>query len=189
MNTRLSAPGPRLDRDRLLGVTHRALSVPPRHPWITRPEPRGRLVARFVLPLELCPTSNEGVRHRAGWQLAKHRKDVLGALKSQVYALRDCLPAFGLRVLTWPVGVFAAPLPGRPQVLAVRFSARAPDAGADWAKTPIDCLTVRHRGVGLIQDDSPYRCDQRQWWEPTPRGERGGWCVVSVWTGEEVQHG
>ena len=131
------------------------LSLPPAHPHIVRPEPAGDLVQQFVLPLELLPTQN-ATRGKAGWAIAKLRKQVYTVMRSQVD--------------DWLVGR-DAPLPGRPFVRCVRFSASEPDRFNDGFKLAIDRLrpTRVHAGktvpgLGLIVDDSPRCIDLHQWW-------------------------
>lgn len=151
------------------------LRDPPTRAHIVRVKPSGRLVNRFALPLELCEPQN---RRRAApaWAMANKRESILQLLASQ---LHHQLPE--------------RPLPGRPIVQCIRFSARAPDAFADSFKLAIDCLCPRrirkHKGiarlipgVGLIADDRPEVCDVRQRWEYVPRGE--GFSVIDVWSGE-----
>jgi hypothetical protein len=80
------------------------------------------------------------------------------------------------------------PLPGRPQVLCVRFSPAQSDPYADWAKSAVDVL-CRPRGsstarrLGIIVDDRPSAADVVQWCEPKPRGAPAGFVVIDVWTG------
>ena len=141
------------------------LSLPPTRPHIQRTRGEGELVARFALPLELCPTTNR-TRHRQAWMLGKLKKDCF----TQMWAQN------GGRVRVYP-------LPGRPMVRAIRFSATEPDAYSDWAKIPIDRLCVRNKGLGFLRDDRPKDLNLFQWWEPAPRGE--GFAYIEVWTGSE----
>jgi len=144
--------------------------TPPAHDWITRPDPAGELVWWCELDLELCPTSNR-TRHGPAWAAARDKERLWKVVQTQA------------RVRRW---AHAAPLPGRPMVLACRLSDKAPDVYSDWAKRPIDMLcqprgrALRHR-LGLIVDDSPSLADVRQWWEPAKRG--AGRVVIEVWTG------
>lgn len=135
------------------------IAAPPAFPWIRRPEFRGRAVAQFVLPLALCPTGNvQLTRSMAGqpWRVGKAKQAVADAMRMQ------CRP-------------WETPLPGRPQVLAVRFSSEPPDRCSDWAKWSIDILCRRtaklRNRLGIIVDDSPRVCDVHTWWEPTKRGK------------------
>jgi hypothetical protein len=134
---------------------------------------RGERIARFVLPLELLPTTNR-TRGAQPW--------VLGALKEKV---------FKLMWLQHP-SIRATPLPGRPQIRAVRFSTSEPDALADWPKIAIDCLAVPRppkklggrskKGLGLIRDDAPRFVDIAQpWWERAR--QREGLALIEVWSG------
>lgn len=142
------------------------LSVPPALPHIVRPERRGLVVARFALPLDLCKPQNSKRREPA-WKSAKHRKAVASAMFLQ------CRPR-------------SVPLPGRPQVLAIRFSSVEPDRFADWAKVPIDVLQIKTAKcktgrLGIIVDDSPRHCDVHQWWEPAK--PKQGFVYIEVRTG------
>lgn len=132
----------------------RVLSSPPAVERIRRPERRGNLVQRFVLPLELAPTTNR-TRHSKPGQQENMKKQILGLFRLQVgafYALR--------------------PLPGRPQVLCCRFSSVEPDAYSDGPKMAVDLLCVpagrRKQGLGLLKDDRPKDAEVVQWWEPAP---------------------
>ena len=143
-----------------------ALSRPPAEPWIERAPPRGSLVARFVLPLELCKPVNR-TRHAINWIHAKRKRAVRQMMAVQYFAQHG--------------DDTKKPLPGRPLIRDVRFSSTPPDACANWAKDAIDALTSRHRGLGYLRDDGQRYCDQRQWWEPAPKGR--GCVLVEVWTG------
>jgi hypothetical protein len=81
------------------------------------------------------------------------------------------------------------PLPGRPQIIATRLSSVEPDACCNWAKLPIDMLTVartingraqQHR-LGIIQDDAPKFVDVSQHWEPAPSG--AGFVYLEIYEG------
>jgi hypothetical protein len=155
----------RLQRFDALSFAESLLARPPAEPWITRPEPHGEIVARFVLPLELCQPQNR-TRHGQSWQLGKLKRDVYLCLLAQN-------------------GPQRAPLPGRPQVLCLRLSSGPCDAYADWAKHAIDALCVpkgrRTHGLGYLRDDGPRDIDLQQWWEPAKRGE--GFCYIEIRTG------
>jgi len=161
------AASPLLLRDRaaLLELADQALSAPPAKPWIRRPVPAGSRVARFVLPLELLQPTNRTGRLAAAqpWRRAKDKAAVWLAMRAQ------CLP--------WD-----APLPGRPQVLCVRFTSVPTDHYADWAKLAVDVLCARKEGslrrLGIIVDDRPSAADVVQWCEPAPGGKR--FCLIEV---------
>jgi hypothetical protein len=135
------------------------LSRPPEREWITRPALRGRPIAQFILPLRLClPTNRTGRAGMAGqpWRIAKLKKEIAQRMRLQ------CTPR-------------DKPLPGRPQVIAVRFSSVEPDRFADWGKIAIDVLckrTAKHRNrLNILEDDRPRCAEVHQWWEYMPRGE------------------
>lgn len=162
----------------------RILSQPPARPWIVRPEPRGELVAGFYLPPELCKPSNH-TRHRSIGHNAKD-KDALWGFMSQQW-------------LKQRAGAPSLPLGGRPQVICVRFTSKAPDAVSDWAKFAVDMLMVAkdrkvtkggvtrlvrdRRRLGIITEDNPEAIELHQYWEPAP--PKDGVCLVRVFTGEE----
>ena len=133
------------------------LREPPAIERIQRPAPRGRYVQGFVLPLELCPTTNR-TRHSKPGQFDGVKKQLLTLMRSQARM-------FGVR---------PEPLPGRPQVLCVRLSVTEPDAYADWAKMAVDALCVpaarRKDGLGFLRDDRPKDAEVIQYWEPAKRG-------------------
>jgi hypothetical protein len=168
---RARSPQPLLllrDRAALLEFADQALSARPAKPWIRRPVPAGSRVARFVLPLELCQPTNRTGRLAAAqpWRRARDKAAVWLAMRAQ------CLP--------WD-----APLPGRPQVLCVRFTSVPTDAYSDWAKSAVDVLTARKEGsprrLGIIVDDRPSAADVVQWCEPAPGGKR--FCLIEVRSG------
>ena len=139
------------------------LSQPPAEDWVSRPEPRGELVQAFALPLEMCPTTN-ATRHAPAWKLGKLKKALYQTMWAQAGGYRR------------------EPLPGRPQVLCVRFTSRIVDACSDWAKFPVDILCVRtlraRQRLGFLVDDSPRHIELHQWSEPAPAGQ--GFCYVQI---------
>jgi len=149
-----------------LDQADRILSGPPAFGHIVRPRRRGQAVARFALPLDLCRPQNR-TRHVHPWRAAKDKSAIRSMLIGQCYAQGQCPRS--------------EPLPGRPQVLAVRFSSVEPDKYADWAKSAVDRLTGKHGGLGYIQDDAPRFVDLHQWWERAPKGE--GFVMLEVRTG------
>jgi hypothetical protein len=132
------------------------LSRPPALPYLRRPEPRGELVARFAVPLELCPTGN-AVRHGKGYRL--------GDMKAALWDLLHIQNRMQTR---------KTPLDGRPQVLCLRLSAVQSDPYCDWAKFPIDMLCapkglIRKHRLGFLAGDRLKEADIWQWWEPSPK--------------------
>lgn len=155
------------DRHTAMAFALDALSRPPAHPSIERPALRGELVARFVLPLRLCPPTNR-TRGRAGWAQAKTKAEAWQMLLAQA----------GFRVRK-------EPLPGRPQVICVRFSPVECDPSSDWAKIPIDLLCIpkgrQKHGLGFLPGDKWSETRSHQRWEPAPRGQ--GCVYIEVRTG------
>lgn len=157
-----------------LRIARERFAVPPPYTRIDRPAFRGDVVARFVLPMALCKSTNM-TRHAPAWQLGRD-KDQL----AQIMALqaRAWTPDRGAR--------WRKALPGRPEVLVCRFSVREPDAYADFAKSAVDILTIpspkRPKRLGLLLEDSPSCVTVRQWWERAPQGE--GFVFLEVRTGD-----
>lgn len=164
---------PPFSRTAALEYADMALSVPPTKPSIQRGQPTGKRVARFVLPMDLCLTTNR--RSCLHWSSVDRLKDkILSQLRVQCGALR--LPT----------------LTGRPQVVAVRFTSRRPDSGAGWEKDAIDALLTsrvvarkggvkQRKGLGLLEDDSDAHIDRFVWWEPGPKD---GFVYIEIWSGE-----
>lgn len=153
-------------------LADRTLAAPPARPHIRRAKPQGALVARFVLPLELCQPENRG-GHAQPWKFQRQRRDAF------------------LLMLSQHGQVETTPLQGRPMVRCIRFSSAESDPLAGWAKNPVDRLcpsktTLRKQrlGLGLIRDDRGSAIDLVQWWEPAPPGQ--GCVLVEVWTGRSA---
>jgi hypothetical protein len=149
------APTERFDWRARLADALFALSQEPAQDHIERPALRGIAIARFVLPLRLCPPLNRLSRAgtaSAGWALGKMKREALGLMQVQ---LQGKLPK--------------EPLPGRPQVLCVRFSSVEPDHESGWCKNPVDRLRVGKMGLGFLVDDAPRFLELRTWWEPAKR--------------------
>ncbi len=138
------------------------LSKPPAREWISRVPPCGGLVARFALPLSVCPTLNEFAEMPSYER--KKRKATAGALMLQQNNGRR----------------HPKPLPGRPQALAVRFSSQEPDRDSAWCKFAIDRLTV-DGGLGFLIDDKPKCLDLHHWWEPI--GPKQGFALIMLYDG------
>lgn len=150
-----------------------AIMAEPCRGYIPRALGIGTRVARFVLPLELAQTTNSRF-HQKAWALAAQKQHVFDFMFRQHPFIR------------------AEPLPGRPQILCVRFSVKEPDALNDGAKMAIDCLTVprpakraggrKKLGLGFIIDDAPaYVRIEAPWWEYAP--PRAGFQLIDVWSG------
>lgn len=169
---------PPFDHGRSIVFARFTLSVPPEIKRIKRPERTGEFVCDFAIPLSACPTSNvTGTASMAGqgWRMGKLKSTVWSYMQAQFRKQRV---------------ERQFPLSGRPQIMAVRFSSTEPDACSNWAKIPIDMLTVakirngkpqQHR-LGIIQDDAPRVVDVSQHWEPAKVGE--GFVYIEVRTGE-----
>ena len=155
-----------MTRAEMLAFVDRTLSAAPAQGHIVRPVSRGEVVARFVLPLELCKAQNRRDGAKPGWVHAKSKGALYAAMRAQC-ARR------------------ATPLPGRPQVIAIRFSSVEPDRYADWAKAAVDILCVgtsrSSNRLGLLRDDRPKDADVHQHWEPARQGE--GFVYIEVRSG------
>lgn len=130
---------------------------------IKRPKPRSNVVARFALPLHLCPTTNS-TRGAPEWKLAQIKRAIGNLMRIQNY------PAL-------------APLAGRPQVIARRFSPVETDPFGDWAKMAVDRLVVGKPGegkLGFLRDDKGSEVELHQIWEPAPPGK--GCVIIEVRT-------
>ena len=159
---RLRTGAARFDAEAARALASEILSRPPARPHIVRPSPAGELVLRVALPLELCPTLNAFAEWPA-WRRTKAKDNALAVMLGQARR-------------RWP-----EPLPGRPQVLAVRFSSVEPDRDSGWCKVPVDRLTGKRGGLCVIRDDRPSAIDLSHWWEPARPGS--GCVVVAVYTG------
>lgn len=163
MTTRL----PTFSVSAALAYAAKTLSEPPKWEHVERVAGVGELVARFVLPLELCQTSN--ARMRGGFK----QRRAEAAMKQTCFAMM-LSQNNGRRE--------AAPLTGRPFVRAIRFSSKEPDHGSDWAKNPIDRLVVGKTGLGYLVDDAPKFCKVVTFAEYAPPSS--GFCLVEIYTGE-----
>lgn len=160
-------------RAELLACADAILGDPPASAFTERHPSRGALVIRFVLPLEMARPLNR-TRHAKAWQMDKHREVVLTTMRTQW--------------LKWG-GAVSIPLPGRPQMRAIRFSSVQPDSTAAWWKEAIDVLLLprmrrgrRVDGVGVLVDDRPSKLETRAWWEKVRASE--GFALIELWTGE-----
>ena len=157
---------PRLDAAWVADKRNRAsaiLAAPPAKAHIVRTEPVGFLVARFVLPLELCVPLN-----RFAELQGYARKRIKGTAALLMLMQRGFERA-------------PQPLSGRPMVRAVRFSSVEVDRDSGWCKVPVDRLTAAHGGLGLIEDDKPSKLDLACWWEPAL--PKAGFVLIELYTG------
>ena len=138
-----------------------ALGQPPLREHIERPQIYGQCRFRFALPLSLLQPQNR-TRQAQPWKMAKLKKECLSLMRAQLSTRLEL------------------PLPGRPQVLCVRFSSVEPDKYNDGFKIAVDRLVE----MGLLVDDRPTAVDLHQWWEPAP--PKCGFGVIEVWSGKAV---
>jgi hypothetical protein len=159
--------------------------------FLPRVEGRGTLVQRFVLPLDLCKTTNALL----SMMQSRPRKDGQKAFSParQAKALEE--KVFRMMWVQCPQ-IRATPLSGRPQVRMVRFSSVEPDDGADGlklardllrpAKSPVFDPRTRklkggRKGFGFIVDDAPRFIETSRWWEKVPPGKGLG--LLEIWSG------
>jgi len=150
-------------------------------PYFEMPTIHGALVARFILPLSLAKPVNQLMRAgMAGqaWAMGAHKAKVFAAMRTQ-HARRG------------------KPLPGRPQIICVRFSIREPDRFSNYAKCAIDRLlpgVVKKVGnqrfldgskhLNFIEDDSVQHVDEFQlWWPVSRRADEV--VVIKIFSGQE----
>jgi hypothetical protein len=156
-----------------------------------RVEGRGTLLQRFVLPLDLCKTTNQLLsmmqsRPRAGGARAFNPARQAKALEEKVYRMMW---------VQFPTPR-AEPLQGRPMLRMVRFSSVEPDDGADGLKLARDLLRPPkppklnprtgkvgggRKGFGFIVDDAPRFIETVRWWERVPPGK--GFGLLEIWSG------
>jgi hypothetical protein len=118
----------------------------------------------FFLPLALCQRQDAKLKVY-GYLAAKMKREVTGCLRMQCRPRTECLS-------------------GRPTVRCIRFSSVEPDAFADWAKLPVDCLCAPNKKspnrLNIIKDDAPKYAEILQIWRKTKPGK--GFCVLEVYS-------
>jgi hypothetical protein len=159
---------------------HQALALadlirrqPPARSYIVRPTLLPIVVFRVALDSKLCLAANVTARRAFASNSWMHA-DVKGKLWDAIN--QQLAPWLTYRHL-WPFKPHAGV---RPQVIATKFSARAPDVGSNPAKAAIDMLSEprwidrsklkrsKHR-IGIIRDDRPEEVEQLHCWEYQPQ--------------------
>lgn len=148
---------------------------------LKRVDPVGKLVVRFALPLDLCPTVNM-TRRMPPWRY--------GQVKEQLFSM------MWVQMTNQDVRPYET-LPGFPFARCVCFSQRERDPNCGFEKQALDiCLRgivrrnrktgkINHvSGLGLIEDDKGTKLNRSTWWEPAPLGISGG-VLLELWTGDE----
>ena len=158
--------------------------------YLPRVPGKGELVQRFVLPLELCKTTNALLSMGRVRPAPGKKAFPVGA---QMAALEE--KVFRMMWVQCP-RVCAAPLPGRAFLRLVRFSVKEMDEGGDGMKLARDLLRVpvpsrwdnaRERmtkpvkGFGFLVDDAPKYVETARWWEYAAPGF--GFGLLEVWSG------
>jgi hypothetical protein len=164
------------EAEEFLAFADAVLAQPPKRPHTERYPGKGRLLLRFALPLGMAQPLNRS-RKAPTWKAHDERERLLNEMERQL--------ARQARILVWP-----APLPGRPMLRAIRFSAGESDVTACWFKVATDVLLVprmrkgkRVPALNVLRDDRPSMLELRHWTEPAPPN-RGG-AMVEIWTGKE----
>jgi hypothetical protein len=154
-----------------LDIAAQKMASAPPAPWVSRPQLRPELVARFVLPLSLCPTSNTTSRAVPVWVHTERKRKVWESMVYQEKILDNMRPKERLKL-------------DRPQVIAVRFAIKSCDSYSDFAKAAVDMLKDETDGyikigrkrvrkpvprLGYLRDDSPQFVELHQWWEPVKK--------------------
>ncbi len=137
-------------------------------------------IARFELPLSVCPTANVWgtASGAAGWARAHVKRNCWEIM------LRQYMRQFGRMPYSRynPAGVVFEAGDVSRRVVCTRYSSMQPDKYSGWSKVPVDLLQVprrnRQRGLGLIWDDSPRHTDVEERWEYAPR--KTGKVIVEV---------
>lgn len=167
----MSEQDPRITISTWLAVASSKLAAHPPAPWVIRPQLRPELVARFALPLSLCPTSNTTSRKVPVWVHSERKRKVWESMLYQERILDSLRPKKRKKL-------------DRPQVIAVRFAIKSCDAYSDFAKSAVDMLKDSTDGyikigrkrvlkpvprLGYLRDDSPRFVELHQWWEPVKK--------------------
>lgn len=163
MTVRTKTPRPPFSIAECLRHAEATLASPPRWQYVRRVEPVGELVARFVLPLNYCPTLNAFAEMNF-WKRAKLKSAAQSMMLIQCGGRRR-----------------SEPLPGRPMIRAIRFTSRPTDEDAAWMKIPTDRLTCKSGGLCYIQDDKPASVERVAWCEWSSPGS--GFCMIEVYSG------
>lgn len=143
---------------------------------------KGRLIQRFVLPLDLCKTANALISMVGGRGFGAGKFG--GAAKAAAYKAK----VYKLLHLQHPF-IRPEPLHGRPFIRAIRFSVKETDQESNGLKTAIDLLRVPkpgkwnpkkndfdagRKGLGFLVDDAPRFIELACWWEYAPPGRGMG---------------
>jgi hypothetical protein len=160
---------------------------------LPRTEGRGRFVHRFVLPLDLCKTTNALISLARGATRGQRASRMSSSQRFEAHNTK----VWKLMYLQHPT-VRAKPIEGRVMLRCVRFTTTAADDAADGMKTAIDFLRVPtpsswdekkndikrgRRGFGFIVDDSRRYVDRVDWWEKVSPGK--GFGLLEIWAVEE----
>jgi hypothetical protein len=158
--------------------------------YLPRVPGRGNLLQRFVLPLELCKTTNALL----SMMQSRPRKGSKFTPAAQSKALEERV--FRMMFLQHP-RIRVEPLAGRPMIRIVRFSSVESDEAADGMKLARDLLRMpkapvwspsRNRmvggrkGFGFLVADAPRYVETARWWDYAPPGK--GFSLLEIWSGE-----
>ena len=157
------------------------LQRPPRYTWLRRVEGVGQRVVRFAFPLELCPTTNETLEYSRLPIRSKRTGKIQMVKPKEGKRKRELAGVMAIQALAQGWRRVDGPLPGRPMLRCIRFSAQRCDPGAGFSKAPIDQLTMANDGLAFLVDDDLEHCDPWETWEPSPT--RAGIVLLEVWSG------
>jgi hypothetical protein len=158
MTTKKTEFSVRVSRELARSILHN----PPEKPATRRPPDfRAGVMLEFYLPASICLEANKTIRPQyAKWMHSKNKHELLSFIAPQ--ALKESLN------VAVPLDRYYRSV----RLNAIKFSARAPDYGANFAKKAIDLLTCNTKRttdrLGLITDDNPSIVDQQHWWEFLP---------------------
>lgn len=160
---------------------------------------RGELVWRFVLPLDLCKTTNALISLASGGRKKARMSSAarLESFKTEVHRKMRLQYPENWRLMNGDQFV-TLPLQGRAFIRAIRCSSSKPDQLADAGmKTAIDMLRVPRkgefdertgkivgqlRGLGLIVDDGPDYVEIKNCWKQVP--PKKGFGILELWSGD-----
>ncbi len=157
------------DHHRAIQLAESIRSAPPALDFIERPLLLDTLVLRIALPSDICLADNR--RSRKGFV---SNNFAIEAVKTSIWKhICEQIDPWRRYQEHWPLRFAQTE---RVQVVACKFSSRAPDAGANFAKHAIDMLTLprrdgQQRRLGIIEDDRPACVQQIHCWEFLPANE------------------
>lgn len=129
-------------------------NIPEKVRDVRRHEPSGRLVSRFVLPLDCCPRYNELLGANRGTKTSRGKRAFRWLYEQNGLSRGDLII-------------------GRPFVRFIRFSVKDPDHDSSWTKVPQDALVNKEGKAAdayhmrYLSDDNNRAAEIHAWWEPS----------------------